>query len=98
MTIIDDVPFYVYPAGLLSQKTALFGMTRTGKSNTTKIIAKSVYEFRYPKETGCKSLRIGQIVFDPNGEYANENAQDTDGNSNPNALKNIRKSRWLCKK
>lgn len=86
---IDDVPAYIYPADLLSQKSALFGMTRTGKSNTTKIIAKSVYELRYPKNTHDKALRIGQIIFDPNGEYANENAQDTDGKNNPNALKNI---------
>ncbi|MBW1613097.1 MAG: DUF87 domain-containing protein [Deltaproteobacteria bacterium] len=81
---IDDVPVYIYPADLLSQKSALFGMTRTGKSNTTKIIAKSVYELRYPKRSEDKELRIGQIIFDPNGEYANENVQD-----NNNALKNI---------
>jgi hypothetical protein len=44
---------------------------------------------RYPSQYEGKSLRIGQIIFDPNGEYANENAQDKDGNNNPNALKNI---------
>lgn len=81
---IDDVPVYIYPADLLSQKSALFGMTRTGKSNTAKIIAKSVYELRYPREGEGKPLRIGQVIFDPNGEYANENVQD-----NNNALKNI---------
>lgn len=81
---IDDVPVYIYPADLLSQKSALFGMTRTGKSNTTKIIAKSVYELRYPSVRSDIPLRIGQIIFDPNGEYANENVQD-----NNNALKNI---------
>ena len=86
---IDDVPVHIYPADLLSQKSALLGMTRTGKSNTTKIIAKSVYELRYPNKSGDKALRIGQIVLDPNREYANENAQDKDGNDNPNALKNI---------
>ncbi len=86
---IDDVPIFIYPADLLSQKSALFGMTRTGKSNTTKIIAKAVYELRYPTSSNDKSLRIGQVIFDPNGEYANENAQDKDGNNNPNALKNI---------
>jgi len=86
---IDDVPVYIYPADLLSQKSALFGMTRTGKSNTTKIIAKSVFELRTPEKSEDKPLRIGQIIFDPNGEYANENAQDKDGNNNPNALKNI---------
>ncbi len=87
---VDNVPVYIYPADLLAQKTALFGMTRTGKSNTTKIIAKSVYELRYPENPKDKFLRIGQIIFDPNGEYANENVQDADGKSlNANALKNI---------
>ena len=85
---IDDVPVYIYPSDLLSQKSALFGMTRTGKSNTTKIIAKSVYELR-KESSENKSMRIGQIIFDPNGEYANENTQDKDGKGNPNALKNI---------
>ncbi|TDW95940.1 helicase HerA domain-containing protein [Dinghuibacter silviterrae] len=86
---IDDVPVYIYPADLLSQKSALFGMTRTGKSNTTKIIAKSVFELRLPQSVSDAPLRIGQIIFDPNGEYANENAQDKDERGNPNALKNI---------
>jgi len=81
---IDDVPVFMYPADLLSQKSALFGMTRTGKSNTTKIISKSVFELRTPKNHDDRPLRIGQIIFDPNGEYANENVQD-----NNSALKNI---------
>lgn len=81
---VDNVPISIFPADLLSQKSALFGMTRTGKSNTAKIIAKSVYELRYPKNSSDSPLRIGQIIFDPNGEYANENVQD-----NNNALKNV---------
>jgi len=81
---IDDVPVFIYPSDLLSQKSALFGMTRTGKSNTTKIIAKSVFELRRSNNGENRPLRIGQIIFDPNGEYANENVQD-----NNNALKNI---------
>lgn len=83
---VDDVPVCIYPSDLLSQKSALFGMTRTGKSNTTKIIAKSVYLLRKSDNTDDKPLRIGQLVFDPNGEYANENVQD-----NNNALKNVYK-------
>jgi hypothetical protein len=83
---VDDVPVYIYPSDLLSQKSALFGMTRTGKSNTTKIIAKSVYELRMPFSSEEMPLRIGQLIFDPNGEYANENVQD-----NNNALKNVYK-------
>lgn len=83
---VDNVPVYIYPSDLLSQKSALFGMTRTGKSNTTKIIAKSVYELRIDPSYGVSQngQRIGQLIFDPNGEYANENVQD-----NNNALKNV---------
>lgn len=35
---LSSVPVSMTPTDLLGQKTALFGMTRTGKSNTTKII------------------------------------------------------------
>jgi hypothetical protein len=92
---ISGVSVAVSPIDLLAQKTALFGMTRTGKSNTTKIILKSIFELRWHPsagENGNIPTRIGQIVFDPNGEYANENAQDADKNKNPNALKNV----WAC--
>lgn len=80
---ISNVEVSISPADLLQQKTALFGMTRTGKSNTTKIIAKSVFELRFDEK---EPLRIGQLIFDPNGEYANENTQD---GKNPTALKNV---------
>lgn len=85
---VNDVPVELLPADLLGQKSALFGMTRTGKSNTTKIILQSVFELRYPRhnETG---RRIGQIVFDPNGEYANENVQDVDADGHSSAIKNV---------
>lgn len=85
---ISGVPVELSPLDLLGQKTALFGMTRTGKSNTTKIILKSIFALRWASQT---RQRIGQIVFDPNGEYANENAQDATGN-NPTAIKNV----WAC--
>src|SRR5262249_14453475 len=39
----DDVPVFVSPKDFLGKRTALFGMTRTGKSNTVKkIILSSV--------------------------------------------------------
>lgn len=82
---ISGVPVALTPTDLLGQKTALFGMTRTGKSNTTKIILKSIFELRWHQNP----LRVGQIVFDPDGEYANENEQDPDHNQNPNAIKNV---------
>jgi hypothetical protein len=70
-------------------KTALFGMTRTGKSNTTKVILKSIFALRSHQD---HTRRIGQVVFDPNGEYANDNTQDKDGGANPTAIKNV----WRC--
>lgn len=85
---ISGVRVAITPTDLLGQKTALFGMTRTGKSNTTKIILKAIFALRWEP----RQRRIGQIVFDPNGEYANENAQDADKNRNPNAIKNV----WAC--
>ncbi|MGO8789877.1 MAG: helicase HerA domain-containing protein [Terriglobia bacterium] len=87
---ISNVPVSVTPTDLLGQKTALFGMTRTGKSNTTKIILKAIFALRW---AGSEPQRIGQLIFDPNGEYANENVQDkTTGTNNPNAIKNV----WMC--
>jgi len=83
---VDSVAVTVAPADLLDQKTALFGMTRTGKSNTAKIIAKSVFELRFED---AQKGRIGQLIFDYNGEYANENVQDKAGGANPSALKNV---------
>ena len=78
---VNNVDVCISPADLKTQKTAVFGMTRTGKSNTTKIMAKAVFDLR---NDSVSKQRIGQIIFDLNGEYANENAQD-----NNNALKNI---------
>jgi len=86
---ISGVPVSITPTDLLCQKTALFGMTRTGKSNTTKIILKSIFALRWQS----LKRRIGQIVFDPNGEYANENIQDSQGSGvNAEAIKNV----WRC--
>ena len=81
---VAHVPVSIIPRDLLGQKSALFGMTRTGKSNTTKVMLKAIFELRWHREP----LRIGQIVFDPNGEYANENTQDADGEV-PTAIKNV---------
>lgn len=83
---IDNVEVKINPNDMLSQKSALFGMTRTGKSNTTKIISKAVFELRNKFENG---KRIGQIIFDPNGEYANDNEQDSSSKTNPSSLKNV---------
>jgi len=82
---IGNVRVSITPTDLLGQKTALFGMTRMGKSNTTKIVLKAIFALRWQRQP----LRIGQIVFDPDGEYANENTQDANHGQNPVAIKNV---------
>ncbi len=57
---------------IIAKRTALFGMTRTGKSNTVKTIANAVFRLRIQDDP----IRVSQLIIDPDGEYANENAQD----------------------
>ncbi len=83
---VSDVSVNISPADLLDQKTALFGMTRTGKSNSAKVIMESVFDLRFAT---TEPISIGQVVFDPNGEYANENIQDENKENNPSAIKNV---------
>jgi hypothetical protein len=64
--------FRIRPADLIAQKSAFFGMTRTGKSNTIKVIVRAIHNLRHPK-AGLAPLKVGQIIFDPNGEYGNAN-------------------------
>ena len=68
----EAVDVSIQATDFIAQRTALFGMTRTGKSNTTKTIAKALFELR--SETA--GAKVGQLIFDPNGEYANDNPQD----------------------
>ncbi len=56
---------------VIGSKTAVFGMTRTGKSNTMKILATAIFEHAQGEDE-----EIGQLLFDPAGEYANPNEQD----------------------
>jgi hypothetical protein len=51
-------------------RTAMFGKTRLGKSNVVKLIAKGMLE------STEKDKSVGQLIFDINGEYANDNPQD----------------------
>ncbi|MET7242473.1 DUF87 domain-containing protein [Methylobacterium sp. EM32] len=66
-----EVPVKVFPGDFLARRTAVFGMTRTGKSNTTKTMVSAVALSAF--ET---ALPIGQIILDINGEYSNANNQD----------------------
>jgi len=65
------VPVKVDIEDFIAMKTAVFGMTRMGKSNTMKTLATAI--FQHSQERG---VRVGQLLFDPAGEYANVNVQD----------------------
>lgn len=56
---------------IVGNKVGLFGMTRTGKSNTVKMIVTDTLKYAIKTDT-----KIGQLLFDPSGEYANPNTQD----------------------
>lgn len=81
----ENVRVDLDPTDLVARRTALFGMSRTGKSNTTKVIASSVFKIR---EQDPARGRVGQLIFDVNGEYANENTQDGKA-QNAACLKNV---------
>lgn len=67
----EQVAVFIQPADFLARRTAVLGMTRTGKSNMVKQTVSVV------KDVSKKvDLPIGQLIFDINGEYANANEQD----------------------
>lgn len=70
----DKCPVSVRVTDFISKKTAVFGMTRVGKSNTNKTIATAVFEY-----AAKNNKKIGQLIFDPQGEYAQINKQDQTG-------------------
>lgn len=87
-----DVDVFISPQDFIGKRTALFGMTRTGKSNTVKKIIEATAEISKKSYTntntntngvnspftnsGAPQFPVGQIIFDVNGEYANPNLQD----------------------
>lgn len=74
----EVVPIYVSALDFVGKRTALFGMTRTGKSNTVKKILESIAQLsgKAVKLDDQPLKPVGQIIFDVNGEYANANQQD----------------------
>lgn len=65
-----SVTAYVSTRDFMGTRTAMFGKTRLGKSNVVKLIAQSLIE------TTSDSKNVGQLIFDIDGEYANDNPQD----------------------
>ncbi len=65
-----NVPVEVSTNDFRGFRTAMFGKTRLGKSNVVKLLAQSILE------TTKEDKTVGQLIFDVNGEYANDNPQD----------------------
>lgn len=65
-----NVSVCVSTKDFMGNRTAMFGKTRLGKSNVVKLIAQSLIE------TTTETNSVGQLIFDVNGEYANDNPQD----------------------
>ncbi len=91
--VATDEKVYMHTTDILGKRTALFGMTRTGKSNTVKKLIEATQELSNKSAAGNSSEnfmeninpyngdeipkeKVGQIIFDINGEYANKNLQD----------------------
>jgi len=67
---LPQVEVIVSTSDFMGARTAMFGKTRLGKSNIVKLIAQSLIE------TTKHNRNVGQLIFDINGEYANDNPQD----------------------
>ncbi|HLO70835.1 MAG TPA: DUF87 domain-containing protein [Flavipsychrobacter sp.] len=67
---LPNVNIMLSTSDFMGTRTAMFGKTRLGKSNVVKLIVQSLIE------TTNDSKQVGQLIFDINGEYANDNPQD----------------------
>lgn len=65
-----NVPVRVSVNDFMGFRTAMFGKTRLGKSNVVKLLAQAVIDATSADNSA------GQLIFDVNGEYANDNPQD----------------------
>ena len=67
--------FQINPTDIMKRRTAYFGMSRSGKSNGLKVVAETIYRLR----EADSDHRVGQVIFDLSGEYAQDNYQDGKG-------------------
>lgn len=67
-----EIPFLVNIIDFISMKTAVLGMTRLGKSNTLKMLALGTLVESQRRADD----KVGQLIFDPTGEYAYPTGQD----------------------
>jgi hypothetical protein len=65
-----QIPVKISMRDFKGYRTAMFGKTRLGKSNVVKLIAQGILDATVDDNS------VGQLIFDINGEYANDNPQD----------------------
>ncbi|MDB0439843.1 hypothetical protein C4R89_09875 [Clostridioides difficile] len=68
----EDIPIEISIRDFMGCRTAMFGKTRLGKSNVVNLIMQGVLD----ATRRDKKYKVGQLVFDINGEYANDNEQN----------------------
>ncbi len=66
----NNIPVNISMRDFMGCRTAMFGKTRLGKSNVVKLIAQGMLD------STKESKNVGQLIFDINGEYANDSDQD----------------------
>lgn len=66
----SKIPVKISMRDFKGTRTAMFGKTRLGKSNVVKLIAQGMIDATKDDKS------VGQLIFDINGEYANDNPQD----------------------
>jgi hypothetical protein len=67
---VTNIPVEISMKDFKGCRTAMFGKTRLGKSNVVKLLAKAMLD------ATVQDNSVGQLIFDVNGEYANDNPQD----------------------
>lgn len=69
---VEHIRIYTSVDDLVDTRTALFGKTRLGKSNIVKLLSEALMA-----RINIEGFpRTGQVIFDVNGEYSNDNPQD----------------------
>ena len=63
-------PVYLSMLDIRGKRSAMFGKTRLGKSNVVKLLVQGMLDVT------AQDNSVGQLIFDVNGEYANDNVQD----------------------
>lgn len=67
---VTKIPVEISMRDFMGCRTAMFGKTRLGKSNVVKLLAQGMLN------ATATDNSVGQLIFDINGEYANDNPQD----------------------